>query len=348
VRRLVRPLLTAAPGASGLAVGMYRDGQRAFVVRGTTAHGAQGVPVESGTRFETGSLTKTFTALLLAELAARGDLGHHDPLARHLPPGTPLPRGGEAITLAHLATHTSGLPRLPPGLLRSIGTRMFSNPYERFSADDVLAALGRARLHAPPGARFRYSNFGAALLGHALSGAAGGTPYGALLIERVLGPLGLRDTDGLADPPDHAAQVTGYWHGRPRPPFRIPGLPAAGAVRSSARDLLRVTELLMDPAGADPDGALPASVRAALRDVTVPRFTRPRGRGRVALVWLVRPRPDGSALYHHSGGTRGCTAFAAFHPARRTALVALANAAPGPGNTFIQRAYDAMRDLSGD
>ncbi|KAK1178199.1 serine hydrolase [Streptomyces sp. NBS 14/10] len=349
VRRATGMLLSAAPGASAIAVGLHHEGRRALVVRGHIAHHSH-VPADADTRFEAGSLTKTFTALLLAEQAARGDLGHHDPLARHLPAATRLPSGGTAITLTHLATHTSGLPRLPPGLLRSAAPLLFTNPYAAFTPDDVLRALARTRLRATPGTRVRYSNFGLGLLGHALTGAADGTPYPALLDARVLLPLGLRDTGCATSAAEGGAQATGYWYGRARPAFRIPGLPAAGALRTSARDLLALVEAILDPA---PDvapalasTAVPAALRTALRDVTRPRVRLPNGRG-LSLVWNIRRRPDGSDLYHHSGATRGFTAFAGFNPRRATALVALANAAPGPGNALVQEAYNALIGLQG-
>ncbi|MES4906922.1 MULTISPECIES: serine hydrolase domain-containing protein [unclassified Streptomyces] len=341
VRRATRMLLSAAPGASAIAVGLHREGRRALVVRGHIAHHSH-VPADADTRFEAGSLTKTFTALLLAEQAARGDLGHHDPLARHLPAATRLPAGGAAITLTHLATHTSGLPRLPPGLLRSAAPLFFTNPYAAFTPDDVLRALARTRLRAAPGSRMRYSNFGLGLLGHALTGAAGGTPYPALLDARVLRPLGLRDSGCAASAAEGGTQATGYWYGRARPPFRMPGLPAAGALRASARDLLTLIEALLDPDSAD----VPAALRTALRDVTRPRVRLPNGRG-LSLVWNIRRRPDGSHLYHHSGATRGFTAFAGFNRRHSTALVALANTTPGPGNALTQEAYNALIGLQG-
>ncbi|MFI2239876.1 serine hydrolase domain-containing protein [Streptomyces chrestomyceticus] len=378
-------LLSAAPGASAVAVGLYRRGQRSFLVRGSTAREG-GVPVEPSTRFEIGSLSKTFTALLFAEQAARSEVGHHDPAVRHLPAGTCVPVRGTDITLTHLATHTSGLPRLPPGLLRSDIRRLPTNPYASFTRADVLRALARTRLRSRPGTRVRYSNFGVGLLGHALCGAAGGLPYEDLLAARVLRPLGLHDTSATADPPPDGTQVTGYGHGRPRPPFGIPGLPGAGAVRSSARDLLTVAEALIRPGGADVvgagvagvgvmgagvtgadltgagipgegvpgrlglrhaavTGALSAPLRTALEDVTRPRLTLPRTTSQLALIWNIRLRTDGSGLYHHSGGTRGCTAFVAFSPRHDTALVALANCAPGLRAPFVQQAYDTMSDL---
>ncbi|WP_206505849.1 serine hydrolase domain-containing protein [Streptomyces chrestomyceticus] len=363
-------LLSAAPGASAVAVGLYRRGQRSFLVRGSTAR-ESGVPVEPSTRFEIGSLSKTFTALLFAEQAARGEVDHHDPVARHLPAGTCVPVRGTDITLTHLATHTSGLPRLPPGLLRSDIRRLPTNPYASFTRADVLRSLARTRLRSRPGTRVRYSNFGVGLLGHALCGAADGLPYEDLLAARVLRPLGLHDTSATASPPPDGTQVTGYGHGRPRPPFGIPGLPAAGAVRSSARDLLTVAEALIRPGDADVmgadvmgmgapgvgapsdfglrhaavTGASPAPLRTALKDVTRPRLALPRTTSRLALIWNIRLRADGSGLYHHSGGTRGCTSFVAFSPRHDTALVALANCAPGLRAPFVQQAYDTVSDL---
>lgn len=180
----LRPLLEAARGPAA-AVAAVRGTERAVLGSGRAGEAA---------RFETGSLTKTFTALLLAELAARGEVRYGDRADRYLPfrlPGPPL-------TLLHLATHTSGLPRLPPGLLtRAVRSGWLSNPYAGFGEDDLLDALRRTPLRHRPGSRVHYSNFGGGLLGHVLARAAGGTggDYAALLAERVTGPLGLPDTD---------------------------------------------------------------------------------------------------------------------------------------------------------
>ncbi|WP_257585887.1 MULTISPECIES: serine hydrolase domain-containing protein [unclassified Streptomyces] len=179
----------------------------------------------------------------------------------------------------------------------------------------MLRALGRARLRSAPGTRVRYSNFAVGVLGHALTAA--GLPYSELLTDRVLAPLALRDTDCAPAAPRGGTQVTGYGRRRSQPPLRTPGLPAAGALRSSAHDLLTVTERLLDPASAE----TPAALRAALHEVLPPRLRLPRGSG-LSLIWNIRPRGDGSRLHHHSGGTFGCTAFAGFNPHHGTALVA--------------------------
>lgn len=325
----LRPLLHTAEGGSAVALSAIRGGERTALSRGSA----------TGTRFETGSVTKTFTALLLAELAARHEVRYDDPVARYLPRRAAAP----PITLLHLATHTSGLPRLPPGLLTGSARRAwFTNPYADYPAADLLTAFARTEPRHRPGTRVRYSNFGAGLLGHALVRAAGGSDedpgggYPALLTERVLAPLGLTDTD--CDP--HRAQAQGHWRGRPRPVWLIPGLPAAGALRSSARDLLTTLTALLDPAASP----APPSLRAALADVQRPRLVLPRSANRLCLVWNLRPR-DGRPLLHHSGGTRGFTAFAGFLPRSGTALAALTNTAPTLGAPFVQAAYGALCEL---
>ncbi|MFP8959699.1 serine hydrolase domain-containing protein [Streptomyces nanhaiensis] len=327
------PLETVAAAAPGPAVAVVavRAGESRMLCRGASA----------ATRFELGSVTKTFTALLLAEAVARGELGHDDPIAGLLPAAA-VPEGyGDRITLAHLASHTAGLPVLPPGLLARAVPRFYTNPYEGFTPEHLLHALSQTRVRHPPGQRVRYSNFGVGLLGRLLSDAAG-TPYGEALATRVLTPLGLADS--TCDP--GLPQATGHWHGRPRPPWRIPGLPGAGALRSSARDLRRYLEVLLSPPP-ETDEAL----RTALHDVTRPRATAPGG-DRMCLAWKARTHTarDGGGfdLLFHSGGTRGFTSFAGFCPVARIGLAAVTNSSPTLRGTFIRTAYRTLRDLAAE
>jgi CubicO group peptidase (beta-lactamase class C family) len=325
VKDLVEHLPSAVPGATGVAVAVRRDG-RDLVLVGGTAGRDDPRPVTGRTRFELGSLTKTFTGLLLAVMADAGEVDPADPVRRHLPVGA-VPHLGRDVTLEGLATHTAGLPRLPPGLALRAVPRWRTNPYRDFAAADFAAALRRTRSRAP--GRYRYSNTGGALLGEALAAAAG-RPYAELLAERVLRPLHLTDTDCST-----SAQVTGHLRGRPRPPWEIPGMPAAGALRSSALDLLRYLTAHLPPQ-AGPLG------RAAA-EATRPRASA--GDHDVCLVWNLRRRA-GRELLFHSGGTRGCTAFAAFSPTTGTAFAALANAGWTVRGSFVQRAYEAAWALT--
>ena len=327
-------LLGAAPQGTAVVVAAVRAGERLLLCSGSTDRTGDR-PVDAGTRFELGSVSKTYTALLLAEAAARGEVRYDDPIARYLPSGAaPAHRSGAPITLLHLATHTSGLPRLPPGLLASAVPVWSTVPYGRYGEQRLLRSLGGVRVGSRPGGRVHYSNLGVGLLGLLLARAAG-TDYSALLDERLCRPLGLART-GCGPEPE---QATGYWHGRPRPPWRIPALPGAGALRSSAGDLLRYLEALLHPDRA-------AGLRRALAEVRRPLLVLPRTGDGLGLVWNHRPRPGGHTLLFHAGGTRGFSSFVGYCPDTGAGLAVLANTTPGSGSSFVQAAYSRFRALA--
>lgn len=333
----------AAVAVAVSVTGAYRTLCRGVIDRTGTAS------VTDRTRFEVGSVTKTFTALLLADTAARGEVSLTGRIAERLPYAA-LPRGhGRAITYEHLATHTSGLPRLPPGLLRSGLSSWFANPYRSFTPDMLLPALGRAVVHHPPGTLMRYSNLGVGLLGRLLADGAG-TDYGSMLRRRVLDPLELADTgtaapdepDARADPAGPApAYAVGYWHGRRRPPWAIPALPGAGAVRSSAHDLIRYLRAHLGPE----DSEVPRSLRIPLVEVVRIRELPAQDEEKSGLAWSVRTLA-GATLYFHCGATRGCTAFVGLSPEREVCVVALTNSGLTLRGRFIQSAYVLLRALA--
>ncbi|MGW3123614.1 serine hydrolase domain-containing protein [Streptomyces sp. NPDC001107] len=182
-----------------------------------------------------GSLTKTLTATVLTALAGRGALSLDDPLESFLP----APEG-TGITLRHLAEHTSGLPRLPPG----IGGR---DPYATFDAQALDAVVRQldTLVTAPAGTTEEYSNFGYALLGAALV-AATDTSYEELLHRHVLAPLGV--TDVAADPPSDRRLCRRGFFGQPQRPWTMTGaiLPAGGLWATPEATARLVTGLLVD------------------------------------------------------------------------------------------------------
>ncbi|MFE2110131.1 serine hydrolase domain-containing protein [Kitasatospora sp. NPDC059463] len=339
-RELAGLVRAAGPGASAVTLAVARGERQAVRCAGRVDH-TSGEPCTPDTVFELGSISKTFTALLLAELAARGDVALDDPVERHLPAGwrPPEVRRGGPIRLLHLATHTSGLPRLPPGLVASAVAAWNSNPYAAYGDRQLRAGLARTTVRHRPGERFGYSNFGVGLLGRLLTEAGGGAGYPELLAERVCRPLGLRATTCAPDPPHRAI---GHRHGRPLPPWRIPGLPGAGAVRAGGADLLRYLRAHLRPDGAPAGDAL----RDALREVQRPRLRLPRSGDQLGLVWNHRRTEDGRDLLFHSGGTRGCTALIAFCPQTATAVAALCNAGPTRWENFAQAAYDVFKGFA--
>lgn len=154
---------------------------------------SEGEPVGEETVFEIGSITKVFTGVALASCADLGLVQLDEPLRRLLPPGARLTPGADAVTLAHLASHSSGLPRMPPGVPPLLLGGRARERARRLDADDLFAALARTRLRDPPGRRYRYSNLGVSLLGHALARRAG-CGWADLVQTLVCEPLGLART----------------------------------------------------------------------------------------------------------------------------------------------------------
>jgi CubicO group peptidase (beta-lactamase class C family) len=350
--------LTAAAGPAGdlaarlAAVAGSVPG--ATVVAGAIAGPAEevvcrarrGARASRHTVFEIGSVSKAFTALLLADAHVRGEVRLRDAAVRHLPPpARPRHAAAGRISLLHLATHTAGLPRLPANLYPVALPRLLTAPYAAYGPELLYRATARLRPRPAPGLRVRYSNLGVGLVGHLLARAAG-RPYPCLLAERVCGPLGLDDTSAVPEPPgraDPARPAPGPGHrrrDRPVPPMACHGLTAAGGVRSSADDLLRFLRAHLDPGGA------PAPLGAALREVLLPRLTLPDGSG-LALVWNVRVR-SGRAVYFQSGANSGFTAFAGFCPAAGAGVVALADTTWSRRQRLIPAAYALLAALAGE
>ena len=280
-------------GRAGVVVGTLAGGERQIVVRG---------PLAEDSIFEIGSITKVFTALLLALMAQDGRVALDE-----------RPFDGRATTLAELATHTSGLARLPKGMLwRSLRERR--DPYAGFGVDDLDAALTAARLRSS--GRVRYSNFGAGLLGHQLARRAG-CSYAELVQDEVCAPLGLRDTSVTVAEADRARFADGHdRRGRPVPHWHLGALEGAGALRSTAADMLAFLAFQLQP----PDTPLGAAAR-----LTHAERAR-RGRLGVGLGWLrLAPRRGADDVVWHNGGTGGFRSFAGFAPGHGCAVVVLAN-----------------------
>ncbi|OEJ26502.1 penicillin-binding protein [Streptomyces agglomeratus] len=288
-------------------------------------------------RYELGSVSKTFTVLLLAALARSGVLNLDDPLAAHLPGGLPLRHpASRRITLRHLATHTAGLPRIPGDLIPGALLRPYTDAYATYDTERLLRTFARTRPHHRPGTRWNYSNFGVALLGPAMARATG-TDCPALLTRHVLGPLGMHGTTlGPGDP-----GTTAVGHRRdgttPVPGIGMGPFVAAGAVRSTPGDLLTYLEAHLDPER--------TPLRLPLRDVQVPQLRRgPRRRDTHTLTWFHHPAPGGPLLFH-AGATFGQQAFLGFHPASGTGVAALATRR-GDRLRLVETAYGLLYELA--
>lgn len=276
--------------------------------------GADAGPVTPDTLFELGSVTKTFTALLLADAVVRGELALDDPVEAVLPDRLRLrDAAGAPITWADLATHRAGLPRLPDNLRDPSG----ADPYD-YSRAELLAFIAGWRASARRDTAWAYSNLGYGLLAEALAMRAG-QPYAELLRARVLQPLGL---DGMAlalRAPAVPGLVPGRdAQGRPVPNWRFDAIAGAGALVGSARQLARYAQAAL--------GLFDHPLKPAFALAMQPRAEGPSAANRVALAWLAAPLFERQVL-NHDGGTGGYASSLWLDPSRRRAALVLSRGA---------------------
>ena len=277
-------------------------------------------PITPDTQFEIGSITKVFTALLLAESERVGKVSRNDPAAKYLlPPDDPAQPGLARITLLSLTTHTSGLPRLPA----NIGPHPDANP-DPYAAYDRAALVAGLRMHGPGavvGGAVSYSNFGVSVLGEALA-AAWGTSYADALREHVLVPLGMKVTTvGLAGTPPPADLAPAHAGEKRGPNWSWQACAPCGGLRSSARDMAKFLAACL--------GGRAAPLRAAFDATMQPQHAAPDFGGQIGLGWLIKGDQD-KPVYWHSGATAGNHAFVAFSPKTGAGIALLANVQKGP------------------
>ncbi len=295
----------------GLVVGVVEAQGTTTLCRGRMAVDAERL-VDESTIFEIGSITKVFTAILLAEMAQRGLVGLDDPVRQLLPSTAAVPaRDGKQITLRHLATHRSGLPRMP----ENFASADEGNPYADYGEDDLLQFLATYELTREIGAQYEYSNLGAGLLGLAISRRSG-MSYAELVHERICAPLGLDDTSVELSAEQRSRLARGHAGTAPAKNWDFDALAGAGALRSTARDMLRFlrANLLLDETPLAP--ALQATHRERCETGQPESF--------VALGWHVRTKND-RAIIWHNGGTGGYRSFCGFDPATKRGVVVLSN-----------------------
>jgi serine-type D-Ala-D-Ala carboxypeptidase/endopeptidase len=269
------------------------------------------------TMWEIGSITKVFTGLLLAIAVVRGEVTLQTPVRELLPTGTVPTREGVEITLEHLTTHRSGLPRSPVGFPTEFRTILLGrgNPYADISDERLLEFVARTELSRTPGTgRMAYSNVGGGLLGLALTHRAGAGSYGELVHERICRPLGLARTMVLAQA-DIDQLAAGYaTRRRPVEHWTLSGLAGAGALLSTATDMLTFLSAQLKPESSDLGQAIKLS--------QAERYGS--GRFSIGLGWIRYPSRSGLTLWHN-GGTGGFHSFAGIAVERGVGVVMLTN-----------------------
>lgn len=315
------------PEQTQLAIAMVNGDQVSYY--GTVND--QGTLIATDNRdriFEIGSITKLFTSVLLSSLAAEGkidpeeDINHYYPFPFH---------GERSITFASLASHTSGLPRLPANLVLTDLT----NPYKHYGKEELEAYLQEMlTFDQEAGVKYSYSNLGAGLLGHTLS-LSQQTGFDLLLQQRVFEPYGMNSSyvgtvendERLVAGRDMTGEITPNWD------FDV--LAGAGAVRSSVTDLARFAIAQFN------------SSDKVLALTRIPRF-KVDEHMQMGLGWHILTDEMGKRLYWHNGGTGGYSSSFMLQPEQKRAVIILSNVSafhPETG-TIEQLCVELIRNLN--
>jgi serine-type D-Ala-D-Ala carboxypeptidase/endopeptidase len=329
IRRLVVDRVDGRRTSPGMVVGIAEANSHCFVAHGSR-EALTGGPVNEKTMFEIGSITKLFTALVLSDMANRGEVRLDEPVAELLPAGTRVPvRDGRAITLRDLASQYSGLPRIPTNLVWRDNP---ADPYAGYTAENLYQFLATHELIRTPGDSYEYSNVGFGLLGHALVLRAGATGYESLIRARILDPLRMDDTV-IAIPSRLTANVA-VGHDDSLDPvsdWNFDVLAGAGAFRSNLSDLLLFMDAVCD------QGSPIASMIGPL--------ITPRDQGGLELGPPLPPHPDGAISLGHGGRTGGFCCFVRCIPEWERGVAVLSNARIGAVVDLGIHVLDSRCDL---
>jgi CubicO group peptidase (beta-lactamase class C family) len=291
LRAALKNRVDDAKAGVGMVVGVLTPEGRSYMTYGRVAQG--GAEPTAETMFEIGSISKVFTALVLADMVEKGEVAFDDPIQKYLPESVKVPmRNNRAITLADLTTHTSGLPRIPSNLGDPTN---LTNPYAKYGSTELYAFLSGYTLTRTPGDTWDYSNLGVGLLGHVLSRRAG-MSYEEMVRTRVFEPLGMKNTTITLSAAQRVRMATAHDENlKPVPAWDFDALAGAGAIRSTASDMLTFGAAAMG--GATPLKAAFARILTLRRPGQAPQIEQLAG-------WLAL-KPLGAEILMHDGGTHG-------------------------------------------
>lgn len=281
------------------------------------------IPNAPDVKFRLGSLTKQFTASLVLLLEQDGKLRIEDPVSKYLPD---TPAAWAKVTLANLLGHTSGIHNFTSE--KDFGEWAASSHTQA----EELARIEKEPMDFEPGSKFEYSNSNFEVLGMVIEKVSG-EPYGKLLRERLLDPLGMTDTGLDTDELVLPKRAEGYRRGgggklvvARSESMSIPW--AAGSMYSTTGDLLKWERGLFGGKVVNED---------SLKRMTTP------GLGEYGLGVFVRTK-NGVREISHGGGIEGFNTSLAYVPERRLAVIVLSNENGGA----IDRVSDELMEVALD
>ncbi len=299
---------------TGIVVGLMDENGTNYYSYGVKSL-ETGEPVDENSIFEIGSISKTFTGILLANMVLNDKMKLDDPLQKYLPEGVTAPtKNGKEITLVHMANHTSGLPRMPSNFYPTNP----NNPFADYSENQLYWFLSNYELPRDIGSQYEYSNYAMGLLGHILA-LENDMSYEELLAKVITEPLGLKETGITLTPVMKENLAMGHSGGVEVENWDLTTLAGAGAIRSNAVDMLKYLEANMGIIKSDLYPAMQLSHKNSRAEKAEPI---------VGLGWHTMVFDDAEIIWHN-GGTGGYRTFAGFVKGENKAVVVLSNSNAG-------------------
>jgi len=321
VDNLLQPFINQ-PNTVGVSIAVFKDGKTYYYGYGETAKGNAQVPTQA-TIFEIGSISKTFTATLLADAINKGKIKLDDPVNKYLPDSVPpIVYAGVPVTIQSMMNHSSGIPRMP----NNFGSNE-TDPYIDYDDSKLFSFYKNFKPTRKAGDKYEYSNLAVGTVGVILE-HINKTTYEKLLIKTICEPLAMHDTREYLRPADSARFAKGYDNGQYAAPWNFKAFMGAGGIRSTAQDMLVYAQAQL--------GASQASLDKDIQLTHTPTFKTPEAT--VGLAWhIIKPGSD--SLLFHNGGTGGYRSYLAVNPQKKFAVVMLSNttiSVDGLGNELMK------------
>lgn len=298
-------------GNVGASVAVYYKGYNYYYNYGETIKDAKQLPTNQSL-YEIGSISKTFTATLLAKATIDKKVNLQDAITKYLPDSVAANKDLQNITLQQLSNHSSGLPRLPININFTVTN--YLQPYENYDNKALFAFLKQFKAIRKPGESYEYSNLAVGLLGVILERIYK-KPYEQLVLEQIAKPIGLTHTKMTLTKQDSAILTQGYNEkSEAVPAWNFKSLAACGAIKSNAADLLLYGKQQLN--------AFKSPL--ALYNQLAHKVTFNDSVQKVGLGWhfLI---DDADVVWQHGGGTYGCRTMLCVNETKELVVAVLTN-----------------------
>ena len=273
-----------------------------------------GADVDENSIFEIGSISKTFTGIIVADEVVKGKMKLSDPISKYLSEYTKVPtRNDKSITIKDVATHSSSLPRMPDNFAPANP----NNPYADYTIEMAYDFISGVELTRDIGERYEYSNLALGMLGHILE-LQYDKDYEAIMVERIANPLGMNNTRIVFTPEMKKHLAKGHNNGEEVENWDLPALAGAGAIRSSPVDMVKYVQANM--------GVHKTPLYEAMQLSHKTAYENEDQKFKIGLTWHYSN--DGEII-QHGGATGGYRAFAGFIAGTEKGVVVLTNSTEG-------------------